>query len=788
MSASTPKNITSFEVLNSIVSNNVDQKFDLDSPFSFLEFLTYARVLGNTPLTFAQYNIYIKNWNDITLKQRNANAVDIKTQFLNLLTDIKLKFTTNEERKFLSNIDVNSPENLEIVIPFFARKIKDICVFYSKKRNTYKRTIELLPSKGNNKSVQENIRDVIVSSIETEDDSLSINLGKPLSAALVDLNIEIENKYDVNNTYYDLDPVQSPTFYGETGLRAEYFSSNTNEIQPDFYFSEETAIRHIISEKNIGLDEILGLTINVNAADLSYLSQSDTIDYTQPTFANLQYITAKELAKNYVGTDFYYISTNTFNDVVTGELFKASHPYRNLINIYNPTSITVPSVNLKTEREIGAFFKPTFQGIIRMESGFTFSINYDNLKKDSVYVFPDPSKYGNISNTTGLNAKTPIIFKLDDSSSFRNISTSVGSNLPKILNHIQDFTAYSTIESKSFKSDYTGNFNSISQFIEKGDIYTKETDIFGNIYICFSNDSYFTQNASGNFIGGTPTGNNFPNTRTVFRNNTTKNKETLSFKQFDFKSYFFIDINTQTPTPLSGAFIEVFNKYKGDIELYTDIENIIEFAVFNNVFYMKTSRFVVIDTFSYSNNITPTSDIPVILKYNNLPSVGTNISFISTPYRVENDLYYSIVETRNSVNSKYLVVSVYRYNLPQSKNFTIFDKNTITLSAYQSLFTFQDIDTNITQIRQSKLVFNSRGNVFLLTTNFVDLNFTPILHTLVFRVKNNQPDIINNKYYKPTNEVVTSNCYTVSALSIDFFTQRILSTPTQTIYDGTISL
>jgi hypothetical protein len=786
--SSIQKNITTFVVLNSITNDIDDQKYDAVKQFSFIEFLNYAKADTNSIINFDQYSIYIKNWNKKINQNNDSTFSDTQTQFLNLLTEIKIKYTTAEEKRYISNLNVNDPENLEIIIPFFARKIKEICLYFANKKKTFNKNLEFIPQKGSVQSIQEIVKDTIVSLFSTDDNSLNLTTSQPISSLIQDLVIEVERQYDVFNDYYDLDPNKTPDFYNAKDKRKEYFTSNTNEIIPEYFFDVDTAIRKIISSKVITLKELTSLAVNVNSTDLTYLDITDTIDYSQPTRTNLKYNIDVDLVKNYIGTEFYYVSSNSIGEVLSGKLFENGKYHRNLLNIFNPSTLTVGADELLTEREIGLFFKPTYQGVVKMDSPFDFFINKSQIESNKIYVFPDPSKYGNISNTTKTQNFIPLTFILDDANVVRNISTSFGSNLPKTYVGYQQFTSYTSLENKSFVPDYSGKFNDIEQITNKGDIYTKETDIFGNTFISFAQDSYFKQNVEGNFIGGIPPLLNFNNTTTQYTTETPDGKETLSYKQLSTKKYFIIDIITQNVLPLSGGFSDIFKKYIGDPVLYQQLnDSVLDLAIFGSVFFIKTLNYVVIDSFTYDTKLKSTGSVPVILEYNRQPSVGDNITVVTNPYRVGDDLYYVTLETKNNINTKYVIHSVYKYNLKTLINFTVINKKTANESTFSDIFTFENITTNITKIRQSKLIYNSKTNAFCLVTNYVDLNYTPLIHVLIFRIRSNELVIFTNRYFNPLNYNVTENFYSEGTLSNDFLTQTILSTPTQTTTDGTIN-
>ena len=115
-------------VKNSITNDLQDEKFDLASPFSFIEYLDYAQILNNSTQNVNNYKKYLTEWDDTNLNTRNVETNTIRDQFLILFKDINENYTTVEEKRYLTTIDFNNEENLAIALPFFAKKIKEICI------------------------------------------------------------------------------------------------------------------------------------------------------------------------------------------------------------------------------------------------------------------------------------------------------------------------------------------------------------------------------------------------------------------------------------------------------------------------------------------------------------------------------------------------------------------------------------------------------------------------------------------------------------------------------------
>ena len=138
-----------------------------------------------------------------------------RTLYVSLIKEIVLTHTTTDERRWLKNIDFNNNRDLAVAIPFFAQKIKDICLYYSTLRDDV-RTADLRYNiKGSNFGVSKLIYNEISKSLETED---LTDLIRTLNLSLSDIRnsmvINIEDLYDNFNDYLDTSSNLPASAYG----------------------------------------------------------------------------------------------------------------------------------------------------------------------------------------------------------------------------------------------------------------------------------------------------------------------------------------------------------------------------------------------------------------------------------------------------------------------------------------------------------------------------------------------------------------------------------------------
>jgi hypothetical protein len=491
--------------INSIINPDTEEKEYLDkmAPFSFFDFLKNINA-NLSPLQLNDlYVDYIKKWN---LQKKNTEEESnnvIQDRYLSLLKDITLKYSTLDEKRFLSNIDFNDPCDLDIIIPFYSKKIREVCDFYSQKRENLKFKIEKNKIKGIpvslEKAVYETITDVVFS------DVMEIGTYQKLvdeRDLLTDLNIEIEELYDLYTSYLDNHPDESYTTYEvKTELRKRLFSANLNSIDANIFINFDKAVTNQLFENvRVFLTElgrIFTINYDLNSVNLNCKPDEklfDLVSNNKPKAERLVKLKG-DLIKKYIGCDFYYITTGTtITDVTSAVLFKADNPSGNLLNRHFPTTATIEEESdLQSCRRIGLFFTPEKNGILYYSvPDKKYKIDESKLEANKLYIFPDPNRYG---NTVGLSrvfdTEYPLIHIADYSRSIKNescfsVEGDINSNP-----FSQDFYAYFSKNQlhNNLTTNEKGLKTNFSELYDKGVLVKWGTDIYGNQYGLFKNKS-----------------------------------------------------------------------------------------------------------------------------------------------------------------------------------------------------------------------------------------------------------------------------------------------------------
>ena len=782
-------------VYNSITNTLDDEKRDLNSPFSFLEFLNFGDILTKEINELGLYQQYLKNWESVTNISLTSINSDIREQFITFLSEVKLKFSTKEERRYFDNIDLNDNEQLTIAVPFFTSKIKEISLYFARKRDEVTKNLGYIKTKGSTRGVDTFIKDQLTDLYSGDDIPPELTIPENIGEFLKNIEIETEREYDTFNDYYDLDPDKSPTFYDTiSGNRFDYFTSNTNVISADYFIDTEKTINNIINEQGITLSEIPGLLVTYDTTDISTLDRTSFTEYVNTNDRqDLKYLLDAELIEKYMGVDMYYLSSNNTGDYTYDKLFDAKSPYRNLLNVNNPATLSIPGNSFESERSIGLFFTPSKRGILRMEADFTATLLPDEVEPDMTYIFPDPERYGKISGVGASARVNPFLFSLKNTE-FKNHSSSFGKSSVESSSVNQNFYAYSSLEQQNFNYNNTDPLRGLESVNLSGSLVKETGDIFGNQYLTFNKTDFPNKQLNNFSVSESP----------LSLNNTQiedlpidPEKETISGIKDKLKPIFISNIVKNTIEPISVEFDMIFSRYKYNQTLYAELSSniFVDLNVFKSTLFIKTQNNLIIDNIEYtpSGEFKPAGFVSRVKEYNGGINTNQNqvqISNFSNPTRIGNDVLYIKVASDPSVtlpiNLRFFDFSIFKYDIDKKREVNIVTSQTQNESFFNDNFTF-DVGSNIVQVKDVKLNYNSKQNLLFCLTDFVDLNNVNFFHVLVFKIVGNELSIIQNFVINPSNFTVTQNFYNSSILANNFLTQSLSSTPTQNNNYGTLT-
>ena len=739
---------TEYVVNNSITNKLSDDKFDVDKPFNFIEYLNYVKVIDNNDLeNFNQYKKYLEKWKNTDFENNRDNALNIKAIYKNFFNDLTLKYSTQEQRRFFNTIDLDDDDSLTKIIPFYRDKIVEILNYYREKRNTFQRELREKQGKGSNLSVKDHIRNSIANFFTSPDYTGDV-------VSLSSLRIDVELGYDTFNDYFDVNPESVNA--NETYI--------TNDINTNAFLDIDKALIQVLNDNNITLTELnpYKLVVEFNEVNTNFLQRDDFIDYKITTDTDTYRVLYEaELAEHLVGTDYYYLST-TETDYISGRLFEAKNKAKNFFNINFASTLAKEKPPTGFERDIGLYFNPTKFSILRVDGEYIRKIKPE-LKDNFVYVFPDPNQYGDIINLSNTKRDNPFNFYFDKSS-YKNISSSSSRKCVKADERNHYFHSYETKENRRINITNDSTFiDSITDLTNYGSIDKIESDIYGNEYIQFITNKGVIKNSSditviqdAAFESG--------NTVDISENRYGGIEQLSGFsdKVNSFKKIYIKDVVNKNLVPLSASdFKTIYDKFKFNNTLYNQIINsdILDINVYDDTFSFDLSTYSIIDTFKYNGNFIEQVNSPLIIKKD---IVNPDLAFI-TKDCYENDNIYKFNISLSGINlssNNTFYYELYKYDTNKKIIDEISTRNTESPSYFINTFNLNngcyesvsDANVSLIKILNSELNYDSFNNSFILTTTFLRENNSIAIHYFNYKIVNNKINILNNNVFTNFND------------------------------------
>lgn len=473
--------LVKYSITNPEITN--EDYRDTITPLSFLDFINNTQA-DYTPEEYSSsYSSYLQVWYSKQQGSEEEQKKQFKDYYRQFIKEIVINYTTETEKRFLEKINFNNPTDLDVAIPFFANRLKDIALFYKKKRDEGKYVIDRNKIKGSKTGLEKAIFDNIYNFAFNTEDALDTS-NPDVITAVTGLGVEIEEYVDVYGDYFDVPDS------GE--------SDNINNIDTK-YWLDAAGINAISGEQNF-LTNLRTFKINppaITPAEFDAICNPDNAlvevdnQYKRGGLTIAEFYALKRaLITKYIGTDIYYIDT-TVTPWDTGRLLTADNPSSNALNLQSADTATVESNQTKLLRDIGLNFKADDIGLFKLQAeNFNYRVNEDSLELNQFYIFPDPARFGNVS--TSPKAIYPIYYQFDNRGNTRNVSSGIAAGDPKITNKVTTFESYTTKERNnsqlaeqndiSYKLNFTDLFN-------QGLVDKYQTDIFGNEYALFKDEA-----------------------------------------------------------------------------------------------------------------------------------------------------------------------------------------------------------------------------------------------------------------------------------------------------------
>ena len=187
------------------------------SPLTYTTWLKYQENI--IPDTTAElYTEYLHDWyKSNTLLSNSSNS--LKDNYIQLLKDLSFLFGANEQDEFLANLDYANDEEIIFAIPYFVKKLKDICKIFADKRESIKNAKLRYNLVGSSQGLEAMLYEYVLKTFTQDANNISqvpvsalSNFFPSLSSVSGNFFIELEELHDTQS-YHDSDPSLPITNY-----------------------------------------------------------------------------------------------------------------------------------------------------------------------------------------------------------------------------------------------------------------------------------------------------------------------------------------------------------------------------------------------------------------------------------------------------------------------------------------------------------------------------------------------------------------------------------------------
>ena len=187
---------------------------DLNAPYSFLEWKARLPSIIERDAPY-HYNRYVLEWFQNNKDKVVSEKFLLRQRYLYLLDQLHLFFTEEEKNTWYAQVNLADEKELLLAIPYFARKLKNIALYYLKLRKQLKNTKLEYNTVGTTAGLQQAIYNYFLGTFSTSNNELSAFLYTtlPSFSSLQDsLAVDVEELYD-DKQYFDLSPTQPLSGY-----------------------------------------------------------------------------------------------------------------------------------------------------------------------------------------------------------------------------------------------------------------------------------------------------------------------------------------------------------------------------------------------------------------------------------------------------------------------------------------------------------------------------------------------------------------------------------------------
>lgn len=298
---------------------------DANAPYSFLEWKQFRPNYNEKESSF-HYERYVLEWFKTREQESSASRTFLLRQkYLHLLDQLQVVFSEKEKNEWYSKINLMDEKELLISIPYFAKKLKQVALYYLNLRKKLKKTKRIYNSNGTPQGIQQQIYNTLLETFTSENNELALisdNTVPSLTALKNDIIVEIQELYDGTDyldkspnepteTYYNLFDAATVMYYETKGVSLSSIGDwafNCLTIDPS-----ERDIETTLSELTASaLNDVTDVDLYVRCIEKYMAENKYILKKTSDEVANVTETTAIQKGNNH----FYFPGSNVVDPTI----------------------------------------------------------------------------------------------------------------------------------------------------------------------------------------------------------------------------------------------------------------------------------------------------------------------------------------------------------------------------------------------------------------------------------------------------------------------------------------
>lgn len=309
------------EYMESLRSDKpMEQPDDLRTPFTYKEWISRNPTLKPGD-EYSQYTRYVRDWYDSAYTGKNTLDL-VKRDYYSLLLELQSTFKDTEDFNRIARLDISNDLDLEEAIPFFAKRLKEIAIYFINKRDAIKQAKLKYNMVGGKGAMERLFYEHILKAFARRDYVLNVpeqsayDTFPALSSIKDGFQINIEELYD-DTEYFDKDPnVPVSNYYDLSNPELIQHLSEKSMDESDASWAFGTGISDVYADNPLvwtlssvleeyGTDDIDDIPLSAfSSFDRNLLNDYVKIEQSKKYLGEHQYV---------LSGGYYKLKTNDFS-------------------------------------------------------------------------------------------------------------------------------------------------------------------------------------------------------------------------------------------------------------------------------------------------------------------------------------------------------------------------------------------------------------------------------------------------------------------------------------------